>query len=180
MRIIAGNLRGLVLNTFEAENIRPTLDRAREGIFSKIQFNIRDAEVLDLFGGTGAISLEFLSRGAGKVITCDNNTKSIDLIKQNFKKARLIPNLIIGDCLDTINKLKDQKFDIIFLDPPFETEFGIKSIEKIIENNLLKEDGLIIFEHSSARQFEYPTKLDLFDSKKYGYITVDYLRYSND
>ena len=180
MRIIAGSLRGLVLNTFEAENIRPTLDRAREGIFSKIQFNIRDSEVLDLFGGTGAISLEFLSRGASKVITCDNNTKSIDLIKQNFKKAKMIPTLMIGDCIETLNKLKGQKFDMIFLDPPFETDLGINSINKILENNLLKEDGLIIFEHSSNKQFEYSEKLDLFDSKKYGYITVDYLRYRDD
>ena len=77
MRIIAGKLKGLVLKTFEAENIRPTLDRAREGVFSKIQFIISGAYVLDLFAGTGAISLEFISRGAKKVITCDNNKKII-------------------------------------------------------------------------------------------------------
>ena len=88
MRIIAGSLRGLVLKTFDADNIRPTLDRAREGIFNKIQFGIRDSYVLDLFGGTGAISLEFISRGASKVLTCDNNTNSINLINQNFKKAK--------------------------------------------------------------------------------------------
>lgn len=180
MRIIAGTLRGMVLNSFDAENIRPTLDRAREGIFSKIQFNIRDAKVLDLFGGTGAISLEFLSRGAYKVITCDNNKKSIDLINQNFKKARLIPNIIMGDYLSTLEKLKDEKFDIIFLDPPFDNNYGVVAIEFILTNNMLTDDGMIIYEHSSNNQYVYPNEFTIFDSKKYGYIAVDYLRYRDD
>lgn len=180
MRIIAGKLRGLVLNTFDAENIRPTLDRAREGVFNKIQFNIMDAEVLDLFGGTGAISLEFVSRGAKKVITADNNKKSIDLINQNFKKAKQIPNLMMGDYLDVLNKLKENKFDIIFLDPPFDSDFGINAIKFINDNRMLKEDGIIIFEHSSNVSFEYPQNLSVFDSKKYGYIAVDYLENRDD
>jgi len=180
MRIIAGTLRGLVLNTFEAENIRPTLDRAREGIFNKIQFMCRDAVVLDLFGGTGAISLEFVSRGASKVYTCDNDKRSIDLINKNFRKAKQIPNLIVGDYLDVLHKLKNEKFDIIFLDPPFDADYGIKAIEEIIKNNQLKEDGMIIFEHSTNNKYEYNEKLILTDTKKYGYITVDYLRYRDD
>jgi len=180
MRIIAGSLRGLVLHTFEADNIRPTLDRAREGIFNKIQFEIRDADVLDLFGGTGAISLEFVSRGASKVVTSDNDKRSIDLINQNFRKAKQIPNLMIGDYLDILRKLKDDKFDIVFLDPPFKTEYGIKAIEFIVQNKQLKEDGTIIFEHSCEEFFEYPEILELVDSKKYGYIAVDYLRYKHD
>ena len=84
MRIIAGKHKGLQLNTFDYQNIRPTIDRIRENIFNIIQFQIADSVVLDLFGGTGAISLEFVSRGAGKVITCDNNKDSIDLIRKNF------------------------------------------------------------------------------------------------
>ena len=180
MRIIAGTLRGLVLYEFDAENIRPTLDRAREGIFNKIQFQIKDSQVLDLFAGTGAISLEFLSRGASKVISCDNDKRSIELINKNFRKAKMIPNLMIGDYLDVLKKLKGNKFDLIFLDPPFATDYGMKAVENIIENNLLNEDGLIIFEHSSTNTFDYPTNLSVYDSKKYGYITVDYLRYSDD
>ena len=177
MRIIAGSLRGLVLNTFEADNIRPTLDRAREGVFNKIQFLIRDAHVLDLFAGTGAISLEFISRGASKVVTCDNNKKSIDLINQNFKKARQMPNLLCGDYLDVLNKLHKESFDIVFLDPPFKTDYGIKAILQILKNKQLKEDGIIIFEHSCEEFFEYPEDLVLVDSKKYGYIVVDYLEW---
>ena len=180
MRIIAGKLKGLVLNTFDAENIRPTLDRAREGIFNKIQFVISGSNVLDLFGGTGAVSLEFLSRGASNVITCDNNKKSIELISQNFKKAKLTPNLKIGDYLDALNSLANEKFDIIFLDPPFVTDFGEKAIDIIINNNNLNRDGIIIFEHSSEKVVKYPENIDVIDGKKYGYIMVDFLRLKDD
>ena len=176
MRIIAGKLKGLVLKTFEAENIRPTLDRAREGVFSKIQFIISGAYVLDLFAGTGAISLEFISRGAKKVITCDNNKKSIDIIKQNFSKAKINPNLKLGDYLEVLLSLKNEKFDIIFLDPPFATDFGEKAIDFLIENNMLNGDSLIIFEHSSEKNVNYRNEIELFDVKKYGYITFDFLR----
>ena len=84
MRIIAGKHKGLQLNTFDYDNIRPTIDRVRENIFNIIQFKVLGSSVLDLFGGTGAISLEFVSRGAKKVFTCDNNKDSISLIKKNL------------------------------------------------------------------------------------------------
>lgn len=176
MRIIAGKYKGLKLEEFNADNIRPTLDRAREGIFSKLQFDIKDSKVLDLFAGTGAISLEFLSRGASLVVTCDNNKNSINLIKSNFKKAKESPNLFIGDYIDTLDNLKNQKFDIIFLDPPFKSEFGLSAIRYIFEHNMIENDGVVVFEHSSEDNFDF---LDIncksIDTKKYGYITVDYL-----
>lgn len=175
MRIIAGKHKGLNLNTFDAENIRPTADRVREGIFSKIQFIIKDSKVLDLFGGTGAIGLEFISRGASKVIVSDNNQKSVNLIKQNYSKAKESPNLIVKNYLDTLQSLKGEKFDIIFLDPPFATDFGEKAINKIFEYNLLESDGIIIFEH--ALEKDYTTdKFEIIDNKKYGTIMVTYLK----
>lgn len=180
MRIIAGKHRGMVLKTFEAENIRPTLDRAREGIFNKIQFQIAGARVLDLFGGTGAISLEFLSRGADEVITCDNNPKSIAVIRENFLKAKENPNLIKGDYLECLGTLKNQRFDIIFLDPPFASDFGLNAIIYICNNNMLQPNGMIIYEHSSTQEIDYPSQVNLESSKKYGAITVDYLRCDND
>ena len=181
MRIIAGKHRGLKLETFEADNIRPTLDRAREGIFNKIQFVIPGAKCLDLFGGTGAISLEFISRGAESVITVDNNEKSCNLIKKNFAKANEKENLIKGDFTAVCQNLKEKTFDIIFLDPPFATDYGMQAIKKIVENSLLADSGLIIFEHSTERKYIDDgilsgLQLQLVDSKKYGAITVDYIR----
>lgn len=175
MRIIAGKHKGLNLNTFDAENIRPTADRVREAIFSKLQFIIKDADILDLFGGTGAIGLEFLSRGARNVVVCDNNQKSVNLIKQNYLKAKENPNLIIKDYSDALFSLKGKTFDIIFLDPPFATDFGERAIEKIYEYNLLASDGIIVFEHGIEK--EYTTdKFDIIDNKKYGTIMVTYLK----
>ena len=88
MRIIAGKHKGLVLNEFNADNIRPTIDRVRESIFNKIQFDVAGSCVLDLFCGTGAVSLEFLSRGASRLVSIDNNRDSISITNKNFKKAK--------------------------------------------------------------------------------------------
>ncbi len=180
MRIIAGKHRGLKLETFDADNIRPTLDRAREGIFNKIQFLIANANCLDLFGGTGAISLELLSRGASRVTTIDNNEKSCQLIKRNFDKAKESANLIKCDYLSACERLKNEKFDVIFLDPPFATDFGELAIKKIAENLMLSNDGILVFEHSSEKtlpqNFCENLPFEVVDSKKYGYISVDYFR----
>lgn len=179
MRIIAGKHKGLVLNTFEADNIRPTIDRVREGIFSKIQFDIPNAKVLDLFAGTGAISLEFLSRGANSVISVDNNKNSINLIKKNFVKAKENVNLITCDYLEALNKFKGTKFDIVFLDPPFSTDFGEKAICKISENQMIENDGIIIYEHLVGKEFDIPNNFKLLDEKKYGTIIVSYIGVNN-
>ena len=180
MRIIAGKHKGLQLNTFDYDNIRPTIDRVRENIFNIIQFKVYESDVLDLFGGTGAVSIEFVSRGANSVVTCDNNKDSILLIKKNFAKAKEMPNLIMGDYLSTLEKLKENKFDIIFLDPPFNTDFGDKSIDFISKNNMLNDDGIIIFEHIVGKEFNLPNNLQINNTKKYGTIEVSFIGCKND
>lgn len=178
MRIIAGKFRGTSLLSFDADNIRPTVDRVRENIFNKIQFGVSGAKVLDLFGGTGAISLEFLSRGASEVITGDNNPKSVSLIRKNFEKVGVKPNLKIGDYLNTLDGLSGKKFDYIFLDPPFDTDFGEKAIAKINELGLLEDDGIIIYEHLVGKAFSVPSALEVFDERKYGTVVATFLRAS--
>lgn len=180
MRIIAGKHKGLQLNTFDYGNIRPTIDRVRENVFNIIQFKVAGSRVLDLFGGTGAVSLEFVSRGAGKVIICDNNKDSISLINKNFSKAKETPNLLIGDYLSVLTKLKDNKFDIIYLDPPFETDYGEKALDYIVKNNLLEDDGVIIFEHLASNKVGIPCGLELKNERKYGTIEVSLIGYNND
>ena len=180
MRIIAGKFKGIQLNTFEYGNIRPTIDRVRENVFNKIQFRIDKSVVLDLFAGTGAISLEFISRGASKVFVCDNNKDSINLIKKNFQKCRIAPLILEGDYLEILNKLKDTKFDIIFLDPPFECDFGEKTLEFIAKNKMLLQNGIIIYEHVVGKKFYIPQELKVVDERKYGTIEVTYLEFEND
>ena len=176
MRIVAGKLKGLQLLGFDAENIRPTTDRVRENIFNKIQFIVPEAVVLDLFGGTGAVSLEFISRGADRVITCDNNKNSIDLINKNFSKAKLKANLIQGDYEDILKNFKDMQFDIIFLDPPFIEGYGERAIELIYEYNLLKSDGLIIYEHLIDKSYMLNEHFEIVDKRKYGTIGVSFIK----
>ena len=176
MRIIAGKFKGLNLLTFDADNIRPTTDRVRENIFNKIQFLIPNALVLDLFGGTGAVSLEFISRGAERVVTCDNNKKSVELINKNFAKAGIKPELKIGDFKEILRGLKGTLFDIIFLDPPFLEGFGEKAIDLIEELNLLKDDGLIVYEHLLDKAFKVSEMFEIVDERKYGTISVSFIR----
>lgn len=175
MRIVAGKHRGLVLHEFDADNIRPTIDRVRENIFNKLQFRIPNACVLDLFGGTGAVSLEFISRGASRVITVDNNVNSINLIKKNFAKAKENLNLLTFDYMIALDKLKNDKFDIIFLDPPFDTKFGESAISIIANNGMLKNDGMLVYEHSIDKNFKLPECCEILDEKKYGTIIVTYV-----
>jgi 16S rRNA (guanine966-N2)-methyltransferase len=179
MRIIAGKLKGLKLNEFEFDNIRPTIDRVREAIFNKIQFKIPNALVLDLFGGTGAVSLEFVSRYADKVITVDNNPNSVKLIRQNFSKAKVSLNLLEMDYMLALKKLKGNKFDIIFLDPPFDADYGEKAIQYIVDNGLLGDDGVIVYEHIVEKQFNVPDSLEIIDERKYGTIKVTFMENNN-
>lgn len=180
MRIVAGKHRGLVLEEFDADNIRPTTDRVRENIFNKIQFDVSGSCVLDLFCGTGAVSLEFLSRGAENVVSVDNNKNSIKLIQRNFNKAKETPNLIEGDFKKALSQLCDDKFDFIFLDPPYHTNYGQDALNIISEMTILNEDSVIIYEHLVETRFECPENLEIYDYKKYGTIAVSFIRKKND
>lgn len=180
MRIIAGKHRGLKLNTFDFEGTRPTADKVREAIFSKIQFKIPNSNCLDLFGGTGAITIELLSRGANMATICDNNLSSINLIKQNAIKAKENPIIVKNDYLVCLKKLKEQdlKFDIIFLDPPFKSGFGKIAIDTIYEYQLLNENGILIYECDKTTNINL-NNFKVIDERVYGTIKVYFLVNNN-
>ena len=139
MRIISGLARGTKLETLDGNDTRPTLDRVKEPLFSIIQNYIYDAKVLDLFSGSGALALESISRGAKKAFICDNSKKAIEVIRQNVKKTHFedkvkIINKSYKKCLE---ELENDKFDIIFLDPPYRTYFGIEATKIIVEKDLI-------------------------------------------
>ena len=180
MRIVAGKHRGLSLEEFDAENIRPTTDRVRENIFNKIQFDVVDSSVLDLFAGTGAVSLEFLSRNARNVISVDNNANSIKVITKNFAKAKEKLQLIKADFKEALKQVKGQKFDFIFLDPPYRLGYGSEALAIISQINILEDDGIIIYEHLVGTEFECPECFEVYDYKKYGTIAVSFIRRKDD
>ena len=138
MRIISGTARGTKLYTLEGNNTRPTLDRVKEPLFSIIQNKIKDAIVLDLFSGSGALALEALSRGAKKAILCDNSPKAIEIIKKNIEKTHFeqTTEILCMDYKKCLNKI-NERINIIFLDPPYENNIAVKSLEIIINNKYI-------------------------------------------
>ena len=125
MRIISGTAKGTKLHTLEGENTRPTLDRVKEALFNIIQYEIEDSIVLDLFSGSGAIGLEFASRGAKEVYLNDVSKEAFEIIKQNIEKTHLSKkaNVYNLDFLNMLQKVKNIKFDIIYLDPTYKSNF---------------------------------------------------------
>ena len=171
MRIISGRYRGKNLKEFNLDTTRPTTDRVKESIFNLIQFDVVDSVVLDLFAGTGALGIEAISRGAQKVFLVDKNIQAINLIKENLKG-------IDGDCCvihndyETFLNTTNQKFDIVLLDPPYKTGFGIKAINDLIKKDLLAQNAIIIFETSDENNFCIDINGFKITKKKYGKIIV--------
>lgn len=181
MRVISGTAKGKKLNSLEGLETRPTLDRVKEAVFNIIQFDIKDAVVLDLFSGSGALGIEALSRGAKEAILCDVSSKAIKIINKNLEETRLKEKAKVfsNDYLETLNKIKDKKFDIIFLDPPYKSDYIEKSIEYISMHNLLTENGIIIVETNDKNKIdEIKAKKDLevYDTRKYGIAIIIFVR----
>ncbi len=150
MRIITGIARGVKLSALEGEEItRPTTERAKEGIFSAIQFEITDKRVLDLFSGSGQMALEALSRGASSAVLIDENADAIEIIKSNAKKTGLIKSCRISR-MDYSEYLKSasgrEKFDIVFLDPPYSKSMKDEILKKLTRANILSDGAIVICE----------------------------------
>ena len=182
MRIISGKARGTKLYTLEGTATRPTLDRVKESLFNIIQNDIEGSTILDLFSGSGAIGLEFLSRGAKRAVLCDNSKDAIKIIKQNVQKTHFEEKAEVYNMEFTklIERLQKQKFDIIYIDPPYVTDFIKISLEKIIECKLINENSKIIVEtDDETRILNQIEKMDveITDKRKYGRATIIFLKY---
>ena len=182
MRIISGSMRGTKLYTLEGDNTRPTLDRVKEALFSKINFEIQDATMLDLFAGSGALGLESLSRGARKIFLCDNSIEAIRIINQNVEKTKTKDkvSLLHMDYRKALQELKDKniKVDIVFLDPPYKTEFAEEAANYIVNNELLNKDGFIVLETDDNDKILNNldnSLLEIREIKKYGRVYLLFL-----
>ena len=182
MRVISGKARGTKLYTLDGTATRPTLDRVKESLFNIIQNDIEDSTVLDLFSGSGAIGLEFLSRGAKRAVLCDSSKDAIKIIKQNVQKTHFEEKVEVYNMEFTklVERLQNQKFDIIYIDPPYATDFIKISLEKIIEYELVNENTKIIVEtDDETRILNQIEKMDveITDKRKYGRATIIFLKY---
>ena len=180
MRVITGTARGVQLKTPDGMLTRPTTDRVKEALFSIIQFEIPTARVLDLFGGTGQLGIEALSRGAKSAVFVDQREDACRLIRENLKRTRLEQDgkVVRSDYLDYLKRCKET-FDIIFLDPPYAEVFLENALKCITEIDILQSGGIIVAERPVGK--ELPWDFEGFTrSRDYKYGTVLLTLYRKD
>ena len=176
MRIITGKARGMKLRTLEGLATRPTSEAAKEGMFSAIQFELHDRRVLDLFGGSGQLALEALSRGAAFAVINDASREAAAIIKENAQKTKLMPQcrILSADWKEYVRGAKGkEQFDLILLDPPY-AECNLDEIlQALIEAEIPSDDAIIICESDEKG---IPTPIDGYRQKlhRYGksYVSV--------
>lgn len=178
MRVIAGKAKGIQLKTPDGMLTRPTTDRVKEALFSIIQFDIPGAAVLDLFGGTGQLGIEAISRGAKRAVFVDARREACQLIRENIKKAHMEGEcgVVQGDYMEYLNRCRET-FDLIFLDPPYAEVFLENAIKKITEIDILRSGGIIIAERPLGKElpWEFPGYTRSRDYK-YGKIILTLYR----
>ena len=184
MRIISGTAKGTKLYTLEGLNTRPTLDRVKESLFNIIANYIKDSVVLDLFSGSGAIGLEFASRGAKKAILNDYSKEACKIIERNIEKTHLREKVELynEEFKILIKKLKDIKFDIIYLDPPYNTDYIKIAIKLLNENNNITNETILITETDDEKiikQIEEINNIEIIDKRKYGRAYILFLKKIN-
>lgn len=169
MRVITGTARGIQLKTPEGMQTRPTTDRVKEALFSIIHFEIPGARVLDLFGGTGQLGIEALSRGAKSAVFVDAGEPACRLIRENLKRTRFEKEgrVVRSDYLAYLSRCTEQ-FDIILLDPPYAEVFLENALKRITEIDILQSGGIIVAERPLGK--ELPWEFEGFSrSKDYKY-----------
>jgi len=181
MRVIAGRCKGRVLYSPKGNRIRPTSDRIKEFIFDFIGSEIQNALILDLYSGSGSLSIEALSRGARFSILVDRARQAVDLIYRNLEYTNLASRaqVVRQDVLRYLKRSAsfNHKFDVIFADPPYFVKDYQRLIEKIDTDNFLQRGGLFILEHSSQHSVAMNgITLLLEKTKRFGNTTVTIYR----
>ena len=174
MRIITGKAKGIKLVTLEGDTTRPTAERVKEAVFSMLQFDIEGRRVLDLFAGSGQLALEAVSRGAAEAVLVDKSKDAIKEINTNIAKTKSADTCRVYclDWKDYIRRFGKERFDIIFLDPPYAAGLYAPALAALVEENMLKPTTLIVCESDSAEIFAKNAEL----AKKFREVKVS--RYS--
>ena len=176
MRVISGTARGRKLKEPEGYDIRPTSGMVKESVFNIIQFDIEGRRALDLFAGTGQFGIEALSRGAKSAAFVDSQFDAVKLIKANLEICGFSDSASVFH-QDAIKFLgREETFDLIFLDPPYDSKLADKALAKIIEIDKLNPNGIIICELKADR--ENPDVLPPYVMRReYRYGSVKIVRY---
>lgn len=180
MRIISGKYRGLTLAEFKGDDIRPTSDRVKESLFNILYGKCAGATVLDLFCGSGNLGIECLSRGAKYVHFNDVSRASVAVLKKNLEslKGEVGIGVTVSDYLTCLNAVSSP-FDLIFIDPPYASDFGVRALEAIAARRLLNKDGVAVYERDRAFAGSVGG-LEMFDERKYGKTYLSFFKYTGE
>ena len=176
MRVITGTARGMKLQALEGLAVRPTTDQVKESIFSIIQFELENANVLDLFAGCGQLGIEALSRGARSATFIDNSRASIKVVEENLKHTKLAGKAIVKneDSIAFLQRTRDV-FDIAFLDPPYNNGLINKALPLLVEK--MSDVGAIVCETASTEELpEKAGRFNRYREYKYGKIKLTVYR----
>jgi len=178
MRVVAGKLRGRTLIVPKGDSVRPTTTRIKETLFNVLQGEVEGAKVLDLFAGSGALGIECISRGAEHVTFADVSKISLAAVKENLRGVDSGYDVVNSDCFLFLNRaaVRGLRFDLIFLDPPYASGLAEKSIDLIISLGLLNENGIMVYEHGSEKEFSLKAEGYVTRTKKMGTITAEFIR----
>ena len=174
MRIIAGSLRGRRLNPPQNLPVRPTTDMARESLFNILNnyVDYEECSVMDLFAGTGAMSVEFISRGAREVTAVDINNACTDYIKSEAQRLELRNMRVVRADVFDLLKRANRKFDIVFADPPYSLD-GLSTLPDLVfEREVLSEDGIFILEH--PREYSFEEHPRFWQHRNYGKVNFSF------
>lgn len=169
MRVITGTARGIVLKTPDGLQTRPTTDRVKEALFSIIQFDIPGKRVLDLFGGTGQLGIEAISRGARSAVFVDASDRACTLIRENLRRCKMDQQgkVVHSDYIQYLVNCRET-FDIVLLDPPYSEIFLENALKKLAEIDILESGAIIVAERPAGK--ELPCDLSGFTrSRDYKY-----------
>ena len=180
MRIIAGQWRGKTLRSVKGMATRPTSDRVRESLFNILSLRIRDANVLDLFAGTGALGIEALSRGAKSAVFVDESKEAAAVIRKNLEECRLMEKarIIRWNIARNLNCLNryDKHFDLIFMDPPYHSGLIAPALAHLTAENCLADSACIVIEHDISEDISEDIRhFYLSDQRKYGRTFISFL-----
>lgn len=168
MRVITGTARGRRLKEPADMRIRPTTDMVKESIFNIIQFQVGGARVLDLFAGTGQLGIEALSRGAEECVFVDSSRESLKLCRENVESCELGAGAKFANT-DAMSYLKSgEKFDIVFLDPPYDTDLLENAIKSAVMFDILRENGIMICESRKDKSLPDPER-EGYSKREYKY-----------
>ncbi len=181
MKIISGFLKGRTINSYNIDGTRPTMDRVKESLFGSIQDYLPDAMILDLFAGSGNLGIEAISNGAKHCYFTDNNKEVIKILNATIKNFNIMDKstVILTDWKKFLNSCQERnlKFDLIFVDPPYDYNVYEKILDKVISLDILNDNGLIILEHANLKLKDTYNNLKLYKAKKYGNKSVNIYKY---